>query len=104
MSKTTEKEEFLETLKNPTKAHLIQAVAEFQEARRSEIYSAIVYEDYKDGYTIEITSYNHVSWCDPEEELIKLIKKYLKNPMINIRIHPNRVDELFVRSYFVTEI
>jgi len=99
----SKQQEFLDNLKNPTKAHLKQAVTEFQEAHNSEIYSAIVYGNYKDEYTIEITSKNRVSWRDPEEELIELIKKYLKKPWINIRIHPDQVDGRFVRTYYVME-
>jgi len=100
---STEKEDFLETLKNPTKARLKRAAAELYETHPNSIYSTIVYEHHEGEYTIEIIGQNHISWYEMEVTLIGLIRKYLKHPLINIRIHPEKVDELFKRTYYITE-
>lgn len=100
---TTEQQEFLDYLKNPTKARLKQAVNEFYENHRNSLYSVFAYEHHKGTYIIEVKAGNHGILYATEKMLASTIAKYLKRPVINIRSHPKEKDGLFTRTYYVTE-
>ncbi len=101
---TTEQQEFLEKLKNPTKALLNQAVQEFHQNHCNSIEIAHAYESYKNEYVVEVWADNHDILLATESILASTIKKYLNNPLINIRIHPDELPNgLYRRTYFVVE-
>jgi len=99
---STKQQEFLDYLKNPTKARLQQAVDEFYENHRDSIHSVFMYEYYKDEYAIEIMA-DARTWYETDQILMSTMGKYLKNPVVKLRIHTEEEDGLFRRSYFVTE-
>ena len=101
----TKQQEFLETLKNPTKARLGQAVDEFYQNYCKSIHTVYMYEERntKGQFIVEVVADNHVILFSANQILVSIIGKYLKAPLIQRRIHPEKVGGFVRFTYYVVE-
>lgn len=99
----TKQQEFLDTLTNPAKARLKQAVQEFSQTYSESILTAYVYEHYKDEYVVEVMADNAEILLFARKTLLVMIEKCMNNPMVNLRSHIRDKNGVFTQIFYVTE-
>lgn len=100
----SKQEEFLERLKDPLKAKLIDAVKEFRAAYPNVIHDVVVFKEPSGNtYYIDVYAKNPAILADTRKSFIETIDKYLpENTWINDRSHDDEYQHgLYRHSYFI---
>lgn len=104
----TEQQEFLDYLKNPTKARIKEGVSHFQSGKWAGILTIDVKQsieqDCENEYSIEIVADNFGILLSTTMLFANSLKRFMKNPIINCHTGvKENFDGTFRLIYYVTE-
>lgn len=101
---TTEQQEFLDKLKDPTHANLLKACRKFQADRYQSIKDIKVFKADNGGYTLRMFAENVPALNVSESDFLDLLRKYLNKPLIDVVSNiAVQVDGDHVRTFYAVE-
>ena len=107
----TEQQEFLENLKNPTKARIKEAVKHFQQSHGKSIREIRIAQNInhvqgcENDFAIEVRADSHGILLSTSLIFINTLERFMNNPIINRRTWVEEdFDGTYSSTYYVTEI
>jgi len=96
----TRQRDFLNKLKDPSKARLEEALEYFLDCNRN--MNAAYMHEYKDGYVVDLMARSHEEMEEASSNFADTLEKFLNEPAVHIRAHWSEPPPFVCRtSYFI---